>query len=98
MRLILLTEIYYLTKKAGYLVILICLISMSALHAQVPNLRFQHYSVEQGLAQSSVFCILQDQKGFMWFGTEQGLNRFDGHKFVVHKFHPVTRKKNSYLV
>jgi ligand-binding sensor domain-containing protein len=42
--------------------------------------------VEQGLEQSSVFCILQDQKGFMWLGTEQGMNRFDGYNFIVYKF------------
>ena len=39
-------------------------------------LRFDHYSVENGLSQSTVFAMLQDSRGFMWFGTEDGLNKF----------------------
>jgi signal transduction histidine kinase/ligand-binding sensor domain-containing protein len=48
---------------------------------------FQHYSVEQGLSQSSVFTSLQDRYGFMWFGTQDGLNRFDGYTFRVYRAH-----------
>jgi diguanylate cyclase (GGDEF)-like protein len=40
-------------------------------------------SVEQGLSQSSVFCTLQDRRGFLWFGTEDGLNRYDGYSFRI---------------
>ncbi len=46
---------------------------------------FQRYSVEQGLSQSSVFTSLQDHFGFMWFGTQDGLNRFDGYSFRVYR-------------
>lgn len=42
---------------------------------------FKHYQVEQGLSNNAVICILQDSKGFMWFGTRDGLNRFDGYTF-----------------
>lgn len=45
----------------------------------------QHYSIKDGLSQNTVMAILQDQKGFMWFGTWDGLNRFDGYKFDVYK-------------
>ena len=38
-----------------------------------------------GLSQNSVQCILKDRYGFMWFGTQDGLNRYDGYKFVVYK-------------
>ena len=41
-------------------------------------LRFDSISIEQGLSQSSVRVIFQDSRGFIWFGTEDGLNRFDG--------------------
>jgi signal transduction histidine kinase/ligand-binding sensor domain-containing protein len=44
--------------------------------------------VEQGLSHSTVNCILQDSYGFMWFGTEDGLNRYDGHDFTVYKHSP----------
>lgn len=44
--------------------------------------RLERFSVEQGLSQSSVQTMCQDQLGFMWFGTRYGLNRFDGYEFV----------------
>ncbi len=49
---------------------------------------FDHISIEQGLSQSSVFSILQDSKGFMWFGTLDGLNKYDGYMFTVYKSDP----------
>ncbi len=52
------------------------------------NLRFDRISVEQGLSHSTVNCILQDQYGFIWFGTGDGLNRYDGYDFVVYKHNP----------
>jgi ligand-binding sensor domain-containing protein/signal transduction histidine kinase len=50
--------------------------------------KFENISVDQGLSQSSVYCILQDSKGLMWFGTEDGLNRYDGYNFTVFKHDP----------
>ena len=51
-----------------------------------PNhFRFDKLSVEDGLSQLSVTSILQDRHGFMWFGTQYGLNRFDGYDFQVFK-------------
>ena len=41
----------------------------------------QRYSLEEGLSQQAVNTIVQDNEGFMWFGTEDGLNRFDGYEF-----------------
>jgi ligand-binding sensor domain-containing protein/serine phosphatase RsbU (regulator of sigma subunit) len=49
---------------------------------------FEHLSVKQGLSQGSVVCILQDRQGFMWFGTQDGLNRFDGYEFTAFKHSP----------
>ena len=45
----------------------------------------QHYSIKDGLSQNAVMAILQDRQGFMWFGTWDGLNRFDGYSFRVFK-------------
>jgi diguanylate cyclase (GGDEF)-like protein/PAS domain S-box-containing protein len=50
--------------------------------------RFTRVSVEQGLSQSTVQAIFQDHVGFIWFGTEEGLNRYDGYTFVVFKHDP----------
>lgn len=44
---------------------------------------FQNFSIDNGLSQSVVFDIQQDQQGFVWFSTQAGLNRFDGNEFIV---------------
>jgi ligand-binding sensor domain-containing protein/signal transduction histidine kinase len=54
-------------------------------HAETDTLRFDSISTEQGLSQSTVHAIIQDQQGFMWFGTEGGLNKYDGYQFSVFK-------------
>src|SRR3990172_7828787 len=51
-------------------------------------LRFDNIGIEQGLSQSSVRVIFQDSRGFLWFGTEDGLNRYDGYTFKVYKREP----------
>ena len=43
--------------------------------------RFRHFSVEDGLSQSTVRAIAQDCQGNLWFGTQNGLNRYDGYEF-----------------
>ncbi len=50
--------------------------------------RFEHISWEQGLSNTSVFSIAQDTLGFMWFATEDGLNRFDGYRCKVFRHDP----------
>ncbi len=57
------------------------------------KLSFEHLSIEHGLSQIAVNAILQDSKGFLWFGTEDGLNRYDGYKFEI--FKPDENNPNS---
>jgi len=52
------------------------------------DIRFDRISIAQGLSQSTVECIVQDSKGFMWFGTEDGLNKYDGYSFTVFRHDP----------
>ncbi|HET9587483.1 MAG TPA: two-component regulator propeller domain-containing protein [Anaerolineales bacterium] len=52
------------------------------------EMRFDHISIEQGLSQSSVGVIFQDRRGFLWFGTQDGLNRYDGYNFKTYKPDP----------
>ncbi|MEX2594854.1 MAG: two-component regulator propeller domain-containing protein [Anditalea sp.] len=47
------------------------------------NLYFENLDMKEGLSDNTVFSILQDREGFMWFGTKNGLNRYDGHTFKV---------------
>ena len=47
------------------------------------TMRFTHIGLPDGLSQSVVNCILQDQQGFLWIGTQDGLNRYDGYTFKV---------------
>jgi len=48
-------------------------------------MRFEHITLNDGLSQSNVLSILQDSRGQMWFGTENGLNRYDGYKFEQYR-------------
>lgn len=63
------------------------------------NLKFQHFNSLNGLSQRSVMSILQDKKGYLWFGTRDGLNKFDGSKFVVyrHRIGDETSLSNNYI-
>jgi len=55
--------------------------------------QFDFYSLEQGLSQANVRCILQDRAGFLWLGTQDALNRFDGYQFT--KFRKELKNQNS---
>jgi ligand-binding sensor domain-containing protein len=46
------------------------------LFSDTGDIKFERISIGQGLSQSTVYCILQDSRGFMWFGTHDGLNKF----------------------
>jgi ligand-binding sensor domain-containing protein/signal transduction histidine kinase/DNA-binding response OmpR family regulator len=72
----------YILRNAciGYL---ICILSVHHLAAQ--EYYFRHYEVVDGLSHNTVHCSVQDHKGFMWLGTKNGLNRFDGRQFKIHQ-------------
>ena len=57
-------------------------------HALNQVTKFHHITIENGLSQSTVLCIYQDSKGFMWFGTQDGLNRFDGYNMKIYSHEP----------
>jgi signal transduction histidine kinase/ligand-binding sensor domain-containing protein len=52
------------------------------------SIPFGHFSVQQGLSNSFVNCLIQDHTGFIWFGTDDGLNRFDGYEVKVFRSNP----------
>src|ERR1700761_7190470 len=80
-------------KILGYPILL--LLFPTILLAQKKQLAFDHSKTNVGLSQSNVLCIMQDSKGFMWFGTREGLNKYDGYKFTVYKNDPNNKKSIS---
>ncbi|MEO8763455.1 MAG: two-component regulator propeller domain-containing protein [Ginsengibacter sp.] len=64
------------------------------------HLKFEHLQTDAGLSQSNVITILQDSRGFMWFGTRDGLNKYDGYKFTVYKNDPKNKQSisNDYIM
>lgn len=71
-------------KNKFVLLLAVCLIFWKALYAQ-PHY-FRHYQVEDGLSNNAVICSLFDEKGFLWFGTKDGLNRFNGYTFKTFRY------------
>ena len=67
------------------LLVIVLAASAAGVGAQQDDLSFKHLSIEQGLSQSIVNATTQDRRGFMWFVTEDGLNKFDGYGFEVFK-------------
>jgi len=83
---------YRFLKSFGsiYLVLIFLLFSPGKAQAQVlsENTKFKHLSVDDGLSDNYVSAILQDKEGFMWLGTSDGLNKYDGYKFTIYRNNP----------
>ena len=62
-------------------IILLIIYSFSFLYPQ--NEIFKSFTVEDGLSSSDVNCVIQDRMGFIWIGTDNGLNRYDGSEFKI---------------
>jgi len=76
------------TKQAAMtrlIVCLFCLFVFAPAFSQAPAINFKHIRNEDGLSNSTIECIYQDGRGFIWFGTRDGLNRYDGYKIKVFK-------------
>ena len=69
------------------------IISCTNLYANPPKLNFKHISIEEGLSNSTIETIYQDKRGFIWFGTRDGLNRYDGNQ--IHTFRYNSKDTNS---
>ncbi|HOZ13230.1 MAG TPA: two-component regulator propeller domain-containing protein [Tenuifilaceae bacterium] len=68
--------------------ILFIQLALIGLFSYGQNYRINHYTVNQGLSQSVVYTTFQDSRGFIWIGTQDGLNRFDGYTFVKYLHNP----------
>src|ERR1051326_3692611 len=95
------TKILIMMNMARMWLMLLLLLALSAnLKAQQGNIRFERLSIEQGLSQSSVRCIKQDHQGFIWFGSEDGLNKYDGYTFTIYRnrFQDDTSLSNNTII
>lgn len=63
--------------------------------AEANEMYFRHYNNKDGLSHNTVYHSIQDRKGFLWFGTDDGLNRFDGHTFKAYRYN--SNQTNSLL-
>lgn len=70
-----------MAKQLALLVILG--FSVFSIQAQ-DRLWFEEITIEDGLSQSTILCLYQDRKGFIWIGTQYGLNRYDGYQFETY--------------
>ena len=79
--------------KASLLLITLIFNIVIKLHAQDNGMQFTHLTSENGLSMNNITCMIQDSKGFIWIGTPNGLNRYDGYKCKI--FTPDTSDLNS---
>jgi two-component system, sensor histidine kinase ChiS len=68
--------------------ILALMIGGQVMGQQPAQLKLDHLTLEDGLSQSSGYTILQDHKGYMWFGTQNGLNKYNGYDFTIYRHDP----------
>ncbi len=75
-------------KNITAYVLLVIILVLIPLQSKAQNIPFGQFSVQEGLSNSFVNCLLQDRTGFIWFGTDDGLNRFDGYEVKVYRNDP----------
>jgi ligand-binding sensor domain-containing protein/signal transduction histidine kinase/CheY-like chemotaxis protein/AraC-like DNA-binding protein len=72
-----------------FFLLLFLFVNPTIIFAQNPQLKFKHINSQQGLSNSTIEAIYQDSRGFIWFGTRDGLNRYDGYEITVFKNNPL---------
>ncbi|MDQ1089698.1 two-component regulator propeller domain-containing protein [Siphonobacter sp. SORGH_AS_1065] len=73
--------------KIGWSLAILLLFGITARSQQIP-IRFSHITTDHGLSESNVLCMIQDSEGFIWVGTYDGLNKYEGHRMVVYRNQP----------
>ncbi len=63
--------------------------------SQNENIIFEQYTVDNGLSQSTANCLFQDSKGYLWIGTQDGLNRYNGKEFAIYYSDPLNQHSIS---
>ncbi len=76
-----------MNKNTYIILILVCICLFTNVCAQ-NDISFDRLTTNDGLSQSDINCIYQDEQGYMWFGTHEGLNKYDGYQFKVYNPNP----------
>jgi ligand-binding sensor domain-containing protein len=86
-------------RPSGILHLLVIIVINQTAFTQAPPLQFQHLSDVHGLSNNRVWAITQDKYGFIWIGSQDGLNRFDGYKVDVYRAEPGNKNSlpNNYV-
>src|SRR6476620_5729650 len=81
---------FKITAACTLLITLLCFgcIYTSGQTTPVKKLLFETITINDGLSQGMVNWIMQDHYGFLWFATKDGLNRYDGYRFVIYRHNP----------
>jgi len=77
-------------------IIILLVLPMLNLTVLAQDVKFKHLSIEDGLSQNTVYAILQDSMGFLWIGTQDGLNKYDGYRFTVYRHQPQNAQSLSH--
>ena len=91
-------------KKINIILILVCIFSCLKISTSYANIResfnFKNITIEDGLSQSTVETIYQDSKGYIWIGTNDGLDRYNGYEFKHYKHDKYDKNSiaNNYIV
>jgi len=84
-------ELKQKTMKSNLSILILLFFFAPILFSAESDINFHNLSIKNGLSSNEVNCIFKDSKGFMWFGTNDGLNRFDGIRFTAFKHQPNDR-------
>lgn len=76
----------FIIQNVCWILIFVILVPQTGVFSA--QLRFEKINITEGLSQSTVTSIFQDKQGFLWFGTQDGLNRYDGYSFLVYRTNP----------
>ncbi|HEV7350289.1 hybrid sensor histidine kinase/response regulator transcription factor [Telluribacter sp.] len=66
----------------------ICCLWILPLYLQAQKVGFEQLTINDGLSHNSISCLLEDHKGYLWFGTQDGLNKYDGYTFTTYQLTP----------
>lgn len=75
-------------KHKNLILFLVSVLYFSQTFSQKNQYIFNQVTIENGLSNNSITCIYKDSQGFIWIGTTDGLNRYDGYNFVIYKHNP----------